>query len=142
MDKLWKSFRHNQSFAIGSFFALAVVVWVYGCDSTVLSILNPNHKVNREQLQSEVDNLIAQAEWRFSSLDKQDKFKAALFQMSIDYASGTTVNPVALAVTLGNLLGLGAIIDNRRKDVRIKSLKTEIENGKAKSKTTSVKKTP
>lgn len=123
MEKIWKFIRHNQAFAISSTLALAVVVWAYGCQSTAQSILNPATSVTREELQLEVDTLLAQVELRFKSLDEQDSFKRSLFGIAINYAESGTINPLAVAITLGNIIGLGAVIDNRRKDVLIKTLK-------------------
>lgn len=135
MDKIWKHIRHNQSLVISLVLCSVVVAWAYGCESTVRSIIQPNLKVTRAELQQEVENLTAQAELRFKSLDRQDAFKSALFDVAIQYANGSTINPVAVAITLGNILGIGAVIDNRRKDVRINSLKTEIANGNKKTST-------
>lgn len=132
LNELWKRIKHNQTLVFSSVLCMAVVVWLYGCESVVQSIQHPTLKISRAELHLEVESMIAQAEQRFKSLDQQDRFKNALFQMAIDYAKGGNVNPVAVAVTLGNILGIGAIVDNRRKDQRIRSLKKEIQNGKEK----------
>lgn len=135
MKSIWRILRHNQSLVIGLILCTVVVAWAFGCESTVRSILLPSQKVNRPELQQEVESLIAQAELRFNSLDQQDAFKNALFEMAIQYSNGSNVNPVAVAVTLGNILGIGAIIDNRRKDILIKTLKGAISNGQTKTST-------
>lgn len=124
MDKLWKIIRHNQSLTFSTLLALIVLVWVYGCQSTAVSILNPPSKVSRAELQIEVDAILERAKLRFADLDRQDKIKSTIFNTAITFAEHGTVNPVAVAITLGNILGLGAIIDNRRKDVLIKTLKS------------------
>jgi len=123
MTKIWTIIRHNQGLAIGSVIAFCVLFWTYGCPSRVTSILNPPKLVTRAELEVEVDYWLKTAEIRFSELDQQDEFKRTIFAFAIDFMKGGQINPVALAVVLGNILGLGAIIDNRRKDVIIKTLK-------------------
>lgn len=123
MEKIWKHIRHNQSLVIGLMLVTAAVVWAYGCQSRVVSILSPPARVTRPELQLEVDSLLERAKMRFADLDRQDKFKAAFFNMAIEYSKGGTINPIAFAITAGNILGLSAVIDNRRKDVLIKTLK-------------------
>lgn len=123
MKKLWSFVRHNSGIVIGSIIAIAVLIWTYGCESQVRSIVNPIVIVNRGELQIEVDNFIAQAELKFADLDKQDELKSTLFNTAIDFMQGGNVNPAAVAIVIGNILGLGAIIDNVRKRTHINTLK-------------------
>lgn len=138
MRKLWKAIRHNQSTIISILLASTILIWAYGCQSRVRSLVNPSVLVSRDGLHLEVDNMIAQAELRFKSLDQQDAFKKALFDIAVNYMQGGQLNPAAVFVTLFSIVGGGALIDNRRKDVRIKSLKSEIANGNEKTKSKKV----
>jgi len=131
--EIWKKIRHNQSLFFSTLLVLTVLVWAYGCRSTVVSILTPPLKVSRAELQLEVDAILERAKLRFAELDRQDKIKSTVFDFAINYAEHGAVNPIAVAITLGNILGLGAIIDNRRKDVLIKSLKNNVTTDKKKS---------
>lgn len=124
MRSLWKLIKHNQSLVIGLALSLGVVVWAYGCQTTAVSILHPPTRVSREELHLEVDTFLAQAKLRFEAMDKEDMVKSTIFNASIEFLRGSTVNPVGVAITLGNIIGLGAIIDNRRKDGIIKTYKT------------------
>lgn len=123
MSKLWQKIRHNQAIVISGIIALAVVTWAYGCQPSVKSIREPDIRLTRPEFQNEVDYFAAQAASRFESLEQQEKLRRTLFNLAIEYAKGGSVNPVAVAITLGNIIGLGAVIDNRRKDVVIKTLK-------------------
>ena len=123
MKKLWAFVRHNQGMFVGGIIAAAVLIWAYGCQSQVTSIVNPTVLVNRGQLKIEVDNFIAQAELKFQDLDRQDEVKSTLFAFAIDFMQGGKINPAAVALTIGNILGLGAIIDNVRKRTHINTLK-------------------
>lgn len=123
MTKLWQKLRHNQAIVSTGIIVLAIVFWLYGCEATVRSIREPEKRLNRVMFQSEVDSFVAQAESKFKKLEQQEQLKQTMFNLGIEYAKGGQINPVAVAVTLGSILGLGAVVDNRRKDVVIKTLK-------------------
>lgn len=127
MTKLWTIIRHNQGLTIGISIAVGVLIWTYGCQSTVISVMSPPQMVTRGQLQIEVDTFLATAKLRFENLDRQDEIKSILFDYAIGYATEGHINPIGVAVTLGNIMGIGAIVDNRRKDVHIKTLKAKPE---------------
>lgn len=124
MKEIWKFVRHNQGMFIGGAIAIAVLVWTYGCQSQVTSIVYAPKLVNRRELQIEVDSFIAQAELKFADLNRQDEVKSTLFNVAIDFMQGGNVNPAAVAIVLGNILGLGAVIDNVRKRTLIETLKS------------------
>ena len=123
MKKLWSFIRHNQGMFIGGAIAIAVLVWTYGCESQVTSILYAPDLVNRGQLQIEVDTFVAQAELKFANLDRQDQVRSTLFETALTFMEGGNVNPAAVAIVIGNILGLGAVIDNVRKRTLINTLK-------------------
>lgn len=128
MSKLWQKIRHNQGLVISGVLALVAVAWAYGCQVSVRSILHPEQRLTRPELAAEVEAFAAQARLRFANLDRQEELKQAVFNMAIQYAKGGRLNPVAIAITLSSILGLGAVIDNRRKDVCIKTLKNNAAN--------------
>lgn len=123
MSKLWQKIRHNQGLVVSGILVLACAFWVCGCPPSVRSIQDPDLRLTRPAFQDEVDYYAAQAASRFESLDQQEKLRQKIFGLAVEYSKGGSINPVAVAITLGNILGLGAIIDNRRKDVHIKTLK-------------------
>ena len=59
-------------------------------------------------------------------LDKQDLFKQQLVDLGLVLGTGGSVNPAGLITSAVGLLGLGSVIDNRRKDSLIKMLKNNI----------------
>lgn len=128
MKSIWTFVRHNRGLLISSALCSIVLVWVYACQSQVRSMVHADRLVNRDELTTEVESFLAEARLKFEDLDRQDEFKSAVFNAAIDYAQGKTVNPVALFVTLSGILGIGAVIDNQRKDVRIKSMKNSQSN--------------
>lgn len=132
MKAIWRVIRHNQSLAISSVIAVCVVAWVWGCHSQVTSIVNPTILVTRGELDLEVDTFIAQAKLKYANLDQQDSMKSYVFNIALDFMRGGQINPVAIAIVIGNILGIGAVIDNRRKDGYIKALKGKVSNEQVK----------
>lgn len=134
MTKLWAFIRHNSGIVISTILVYAVLIWCYGCPSTVVSIHNPPALVTRGELEVEVEHFLKLAELRFIELDQQDEFKRTFFAMAIEFMSAGKINPLAVALTLGNLLGLGAVVDNVRKRTLINTLKGIQSNAKVESK--------
>ncbi len=128
MTKLWAFTRHNSGIIIGTILAIAILVWCFGCPSQVVSISNPPELVTRAALEVEVNHFLKQAEMRFTELDQLDEFKRTIFAMAINFMSEGKVNPLAIALVIGNILGLGAIIDDVRKTTHINTLKSKNAN--------------
>lgn len=125
MTKIWAFIRHNSGIMISTVLVTGILVWAYGCQSKVTSITNSPVLITRSALELEVDHFLKQAEMRFSELDQQDEFKRTFFAMAIEFMQDGKINPVAIAMTIGNLLGIGAIVDNVRKRTFINTLKSE-----------------
>ncbi len=125
LGKLVKMVKHNSGLAIFTLICIIALV-IYGCDSTVKSILT-DRKVTRAELHLELEQEVARltlaAETAIANLDRQDAIKSKLFEIGIVVASGGTVNPVGIATSIIGLLGVGAVIDNKRKDNVITALK-------------------
>ncbi|MBA7607827.1 hypothetical protein ES703_14996 [subsurface metagenome] len=128
MKTIWTFIRHNRGLVICISLSILLMIWLYGCHSQVKSIVNPRLSVTRPELDAEVANFLNVAELRYADLDRQDAFKRILFENAITYAQGGTVNPFAVLITLGGILGIGLAVDNRGKDVRIKTLKKNTIN--------------
>lgn len=135
MTKIWAFIRHNSGFVIGLIVVIAILAWCYGCQSKVVSITNSPVMVTRSGLELEVDHFLKSAEIRFSELDQQDTFKRTVFAAAMEFVSAGKVDPVAIALTLGNILGIGAVIDNVRKRTHINTLKGGNVNAKEKDST-------
>lgn len=123
MKKLWTSIRHNPGAVAGLFLSLVILSWMYGCDSRVRSLKQPHHLVNRSELKLELDTILSEMEMKITDLNKQDAFKQALFAFGTRLAQGQPVDPIGLALVLGNILGIGFFADNIRKGTVIKVLK-------------------
>jgi len=134
MLKIWSFIRHNSGVVIGFSLLPFVLIYAYSCQSQVVSLVNTNRRITRPELIAEVDYFLAQAEARFEDLDRQDLVKGTIFNSLLELTQGGTVNPAGVALVIGNLLGLGAVLDNVRKRTHINTLKGGRVNGKANEK--------
>lgn len=133
-EKIKKVLDHNQGLTISVVLAIGLCVWFFGCDSQVTSLVRPGEKVTRVELQAELDSekarlstelktLKVKAAAKEQELDKQDAIKAQIAEIGLAVVEGGSINPVGVGVSLLGVLGIGAVVDNRRKDTHIKTLK-------------------
>lgn len=122
LEKIKVVLRHNQGLAVAVMVVIVLGVWIIGCESTVSSPINNTKTVNRVQLDADVERLMVDIQLAYEDLAKQDLFKEKLFEIGVMAAQGGTINPVGAGVTLLSILGLGAAVDNRKKDSIIKTL--------------------
>lgn len=80
--------------------------WGYNCQPTVKSLIHPNGKVTRPELQAELDSIIATAQYRMADLDRQEAFRDLIFKNATLMIEGGTLNPVAILTMLAGLYGI------------------------------------
>jgi len=142
METIKTIIRHNQGMAISICIALVLVIWFFGCQSKTQSLLHPQEQVTEGMLQVEYKSEIrrlendlatlkATAELRLQDLHRQDKIKQGLFESAKLIADSNNPNPLGILSMLGTVFGIGAVIDNRRKDMLITSLQKKDSSGQA-----------
>lgn len=138
MKRLWKWIDHNQGSFVGLVLSVVLLVWTYGCTSTVSSLIHPEKKVTRSELQVEletsianldlqINNLQREATIKFDILDKQDALKQKLAEFALTTATTGQINPLGIVMLITGLAGIGLAVDNRAKD---KVIKTNNKNNK------------
>ena len=90
------------------------VIWIYGCESKTHSLIEPERKINRSELVSEIDYLMQRYEIAISELDRQDEFRNTILQQSVIIAQGGAINPLGIATSILAIMGMGAGADNIR----------------------------
>lgn len=124
-----KVIRHNPAIAIALAIGVVLVVWIYGCQSSTQSLLVADKKVSAMVFAGEVETLLSRAEIGFHDLERQDKIKQLLLEQALLFAEGNTINPVGAITTALGVLGIGAVVDNRRKDKVIRDKLRGLLNG-------------
>ena len=88
--------NNNHWYVIGTIILASLSYWLVGCHSTVSSLLTPEKKVTRGELQAELEYIINLAETRKDELNRQDEIKAQLLNIASVVSSDGTFNPSGL----------------------------------------------
>lgn len=99
------------------------VVWfAYGCQPQTKSLICPENKVNRAELNLEIDTLLKTSQLRIADLDKQEQIRQIVFKQALVIADDGQINPVGLLTSLLAIFGIGATAD----DVRLRKQRKKI----------------
>ena len=125
--------KDNPFFDIAIVTVVVVLGLFNGCQVTAPSLLDPNLKVTRGELEIELQTLLDKAELRFRQINRQEDFRRELLNHALVISSSGTVNLYGLIPIALSLLGAGAVADNVRKRKIIRSnitdyVKTQKEN--------------
>jgi len=119
-EKIKTFCNHERYQVVMGFCIVGFLIWMIGCNPTVQSLMTPTKMVTRQELQSELDFLIARANIRFAKLDQQDALRNAIAENALIWTQTGTINPAGLVLSLLALAGVGASVDNIRKRKVIK----------------------
>lgn len=141
MNSFWTkivAFSKSHTFlVIGLIIGIILFLAAYGCESRVQSILqstsiNPGttpivgKMVSRAELSSELAYIISTAESKYADLDKQDQIRAMLLNQASLIAAGGTFNFAGILPILAGIMGIGAVVDNRKAASTISAQQTQI----------------
>lgn len=96
----------NWSNTLAIIALMALLFWGYSCQPTVLSLIHPEKKVTRPELQVELDSITATAEFRMADLDRQDQFRDIIFKNALLMVETGTINPAGIVTLLAGLYGV------------------------------------
>lgn len=132
MSEITKWIRHNQGLFVALLISAALLVWTFGCESKLGSLIDPGKlvtaaelnleiEVESARLQGELDALLKRAQLRKAEFARMDAIKQRLFEFASVTAQTGTVNPAGVLTLVGSIIGAGAVVDNRIKDKVIKN---------------------
>lgn len=98
--------------AIPAFFA-------WGMQSKCPSLINPDRKVTRDELQNELAYLIGQAKVRATDLDRQDAIKQQLLDAPNIIAAGGGVNASGILNLAASIGGISFGLTQRKKLIAV-----------------------
>lgn len=108
---------------------VSTLIFIYGCESKTQSLLNTNKRINRQELQLELDTIMALAQVRGVDLDKQDRLRAIILENALILVQGQPFNPFGAITGFAALYGLTQAGSNITKVVKDKRDKRKNNNG-------------
>lgn len=90
------------------FTVIIILSVLYGCESQVLSLSGNGSKVNRAELNYELENYLRLAELRKVDLDRQDQLRTLILQNGLVLIQGQPFNPFGILTGLAAIYGVGS----------------------------------
>jgi hypothetical protein len=115
LNSVLKSLNGNTFKISAVILAGVFIVWIYGCESQVRSLLDDSHMVSRSELVSEFEVLKSRMQSRVTSLDQKDAIKKALLDQASIFSTSGQFNPTGLLNTIISIVAVGTAVDARRK---------------------------
>jgi hypothetical protein len=107
MNKILEWLNTNHWYLIAGVIICGMFFWTYGCESQVGSIMYPDKKVNRSELQNELVYVVGLAKSREENLDRQDAAKQALLDAATVIGSTGSINPAGLVNIAATIAAIG-----------------------------------
>ena len=126
---MFEKLKDKLPYLLSVIVIFGVLFWVFGCQPETQSLLNPERKIDRLGLVSEIAYLNARYEAAIKSLDKQEEFRSIVLQQTFKIAETGSVNPLGIATSLLAIFGLGAGADNVRLRKQRKNVNANNQSG-------------
>lgn len=117
---MWAKLKEKIPAFITLNICIFLVWYAYGCEPKTTSLIDPQRKVDRAQLKTEIELLIMQSENRIADLDRQVAIRKAIFEQGLLIAQTGSINPLGVATSLLAVLGIGMTADDIRLRKKIK----------------------
>lgn len=121
--------RKNISIIIVGLTLAGFIFYGYGCEPKVKSLIRPTHRINRQELQLELDQLIGMAQLRMVDLDKQEQFRSIILENALILVQGQPLNPIGIITAIAAVYGATQGGRNITKVVKEKRNKRRENNG-------------
>lgn len=97
---------------------VSILIFIYACEPKTQSLVYSDKRVNRQELQLELDQFIGLAQIRMVDLDKQEQLRAVILQNALILVQGQPFNPVGLITGVAALYGITQGTQNITKGVK------------------------
>ncbi len=121
--------KKNKSILITILITFGVVIYLYGCESKTKSLITPDKRINRAELQLELDQFIGLAELRMVDLDRQDALRAVIIQNALMVVQGQPFNPFGMITAIAAVYGITQGGQNISRVVKKKINGKKVNNG-------------
>ena len=105
------------------------MVWLFGCSSTTCSVLDPEKRVNRQELEAELNYITELVNSRIEDINRQDEIKREIVAAFANLEAGGQFNPLGLLSLGGTVAAIGFGLDRNYKKKRAEKILKQVENG-------------
>jgi len=112
-------------------FGVFMIYFGYGCEPRVKSLNVPDQLVNRQELNYELNQLLALAEIRNADLDRQEKLRGIILDNALILLQGDQVSPIGILTAVFGLYGFAQGSKNVTQVVKNTIQKRKANNGSA-----------
>ena len=122
-------FKNNWYVISTALVTIIFAVYMYGCEVKTRSLIQADKKVNRLELQLELDQLIGLAQLRMIDLDKQEQLRAVILENALILVQGQPFNPLGIMTAIAAIYGVTQGGRNVTKIVKNVHNKRKVNNG-------------
>lgn len=126
---MWEWIKEHKTVIITAIATIGFLIYCYGCEPKVRSLIDSRELVNRQELQLELDQIMGIAELRLLSLDQQERFRAIILQNALVLVQGQPLNPVGIITAIAGIYGIMQGSRNVTKVVKNGIKKRKANNG-------------
>jgi len=120
-----KLLNDNHWYIIAVAVLVGTLLWTYGCESQVQSLIDDTKLVNRSELENELQYLIGKARAQAERLDRQDEIKQSLLDAANIVGAGRQINPSGLLNLAATIGGISFGLSQRQKLKAVTAQKAE-----------------
>jgi len=128
LPKRLQFLNDNHSTAIAVCCLFFAAIWLYGCESTTDSLIDPAKRITRAELKAETYLLTARIAARQKELDVKDSLKNTIVDQAAIFSSTGTFNPMGLLNGIISVIAVGSALDSKRKLKNGTTKKPEVIN--------------
>lgn len=121
--------KQNYNVVITFLLTMGTGLFLYSCESKVLSIDGSNKLVTRAELNFELTNFMKLAELRMVQLDQRDELRNFILQNAMVLLEGQPLNPLGIITGIAALYGVTTAGGSAVKKVTNGIKKRKVKNG-------------
>lgn len=126
-DKIFEVLSHDQGTFVAVIICTLLIAWSLGCQVTTENPFSPGDKVTKAELDILAEEAAQKLSLAYDDIERQEQVRKAILEAGRAFAESGGIDPLGFASTLLGIVGIGGIIDNRRKDAVIKSKTKALE---------------
>ncbi len=110
--------KKHKSGLIATVVSAGFLFYGFACTPTVQSLVDETKRVNRAELQLELEHMIALAKIRMLDIEQQEKLRAVILQNALMLGRGDPFNPLGLLTGLASIYGVAQASSNVTRAVK------------------------